>query len=207
MDRDFSQLSSNEQANILNSAYSVFTDTPYDKASTNKIVELAGISKGKLFYYFKSKALLFDYLVEQAIAYVKKAYTYKASFLEKDFLERYITLSRIKQHAFEKEPYLFNFISYVYIHEKERLNPSQLQWIETSQLMVKLALKEGVDVGLFRDDLDPDLVMQLLQYSIDGYQNELTEKFKTINLKEVDLDPYYQEFDEFITSLRKVFYK
>ena len=47
---------------IINSALKEFSINTFQKASTNTIVEDAGISKGLLFHYFGSKEKLYKYL-------------------------------------------------------------------------------------------------------------------------------------------------
>lgn len=207
MDERFHKLSQQEQKKILDSAYEVFTDTPYSKASTNMIVDKAGISKGKLFYYFKDKRTLFNYLIEQGIDYIKTHYIEQLTFEERDFLTRYISVSQVKKAAYEREPYLFNFMSYVYLHEVKRMSHSQRNTIDEYQSLAKTRLKENIDVSLFRDDIEPELVMKLLVYSLDGYERELTEKFRYIEIKNEAMEPYYQEFENLVDTLRKLYYK
>ncbi|MTI56255.1 MAG: TetR/AcrR family transcriptional regulator [Geosporobacter ferrireducens] len=43
--------------------FSEFVEKGYDKASTDRIIQRAEISKSLLFYYFKNKKGLFLYLV------------------------------------------------------------------------------------------------------------------------------------------------
>ena len=57
-----SNLDEKKRIKIINSAMEEFSRNTYQKASTNKIVEKAGISKGSLFNYFQSKEKLYEYL-------------------------------------------------------------------------------------------------------------------------------------------------
>ena len=207
MTHRFLNLSQTAQKTILDSAYQVFTDTPYEQASTNTLVKNAGISKGKLFYYFKDKRTLFHYLVERALEHLQTHYIDQLTFFETDFLKRYIRVAQIEQRAYEKEPHLFAFLSYVHLHESHRLTPEMLAFIEHTQQRMKEALKEGVDVSLFREDLEPTHVMQLLEYSLKGYELDLIETFKQTKIQSVELLPHYQAFEDFIKTLRKIYYK
>lgn len=56
-----------KQARIINAAMKEFVKSGYDKASTNKIVKEANISKGSLFNYFHSKKELYLYLIEYGV--------------------------------------------------------------------------------------------------------------------------------------------
>ncbi len=68
----FSHLSSEKQARIIDASISEFSDNGYETASMNKVVELAGISKGSLFNYFKSKSSLYFYIYNMALREVKE---------------------------------------------------------------------------------------------------------------------------------------
>ena len=59
-----------------------FTGNDYELASTNQIVEEAGISKVSFFYYFKTKKELYKYLIEYSIDYITEEYLNKLDFKE-----------------------------------------------------------------------------------------------------------------------------
>lgn len=50
----FHKLNIEKQQRIINAALNEFVQSGYEKASTNKIVKNAGISKGSLFNYFRN---------------------------------------------------------------------------------------------------------------------------------------------------------
>lgn len=67
----FEQLSYEKQARIVDASVAEFSDRDYETASMNTVVERAGIAKGSLFYYFKTKSLLYDYIYNLALGEVK----------------------------------------------------------------------------------------------------------------------------------------
>ncbi len=67
----FEQLADSKQKSIIDASVYEFADNGFKNASVNKIVEKAGISKGSLFNYFKSKNLLFDHIYQIALREVK----------------------------------------------------------------------------------------------------------------------------------------
>jgi len=58
----FLQLSATKQQKIIQASLAEFAEHGYDLASTNRIVQQAGISKGVLFKYFRDKEALFLYV-------------------------------------------------------------------------------------------------------------------------------------------------
>jgi TetR/AcrR family transcriptional regulator len=67
----FTQLADSKQKSIIDASIYEFANKGFKNASVNKIVEKAGISKGSLFNYFKSKNLLFDHIYHIAFREVK----------------------------------------------------------------------------------------------------------------------------------------
>lgn len=67
----FEHLKDAKQQAIIDASVSEFANNGFKNASVNKIVEQAGIAKGSLFNYFKSKSLLFEYIYSIALTEVK----------------------------------------------------------------------------------------------------------------------------------------
>jgi len=82
----FAALEPAKQERILSAALEEFAEQGYERASTNRIVKKAGIGKGMLFYYFKSKRELFEYLIEYGISFVVDEYLNRIDGEEPDFL-------------------------------------------------------------------------------------------------------------------------
>ncbi len=68
----FRNLSEGKQERIFRTAVEEFASRGYRNASMNNLVKTAGISKGSLFHYFKTKADLFNGIVDIAVAKVKE---------------------------------------------------------------------------------------------------------------------------------------
>ena len=68
----FRNLSSEKQEKVFQAAVGEFASKGYRGASMNSLVKAAGISKGSLFQYFRSKRNLFDAVLEIAVQQVKR---------------------------------------------------------------------------------------------------------------------------------------
>ena len=62
----FEKLEPKRQDGILNAARKEFAAHGFDGASYNRIIELAGISKGAMYYYFADKDDLFRTVIDDA---------------------------------------------------------------------------------------------------------------------------------------------
>jgi TetR/AcrR family transcriptional regulator len=67
----FEQLPEEKQSRIVNASISEFAEKDYETASMNTVVNQAGISKGSLFNYFKTKSVLYDHIYQLALGEVK----------------------------------------------------------------------------------------------------------------------------------------
>ena len=66
----FENLDEDKQDEILNAAAEEFADKGFERASINRIIEAAGISKGSMYYYFEDKADLFSTTVRVAVEHL-----------------------------------------------------------------------------------------------------------------------------------------
>lgn len=88
----FKKLAPEKQEKVFQAAVGEFASHGYRNASMNNLVKTAGISKGSLFQYFRTKSDLFDKVVEISLSRVKQ-------FLRKvrDDTERLSFFQRLEQ--------------------------------------------------------------------------------------------------------------
>ncbi|MCW3490669.1 TetR/AcrR family transcriptional regulator [Dethiobacter alkaliphilus] len=192
---------------MLDAAYREFAEQGFAQASTNRIVKEAGIGKGMLFYYFKSKQELFNYLVEHGLEFVMKEYLSQLDTNQPDFIERYRLAAVNKLNAYVKYPHVFNFFGNLYMNNLEGVPPELAERVNKLQAEGFAKLFTDIDTSLFRKDIPHEQILKLIQWSMDGYTNELLASLKDRNLTEVDFDPYWQDFFEFLQVLRKIYYE
>lgn len=205
--KTFNNLDKNKQTQILNAAMKEFAEKGYELASTNKIVQNANIGKGMLFYYFKSKQDLFYYLLNYSLDFVEMEYFKKVNTKTTDFIERTKQATKIKMEAYANHPDLFHFLGNIFIDQQTKLPvPIQEKFEKFSKLGYSL-LYDNIDTSLFRSDLDVEKAFQLIQWAIDGYQNNLIAQLQGKNLTDVNFDPYWDEFFAYLDVLKKAFYK
>ncbi len=204
----FLKLNPEKKKRILEAAYNEFSRNTYDNASTNRIVKEAGIGKGMLFFYFNSKKDLYIYLVEEGIEYIKREYVDKIDENETDFLEKWKIISRVKFEAYKKRPYIFNFMANVYLNsDMEGLPENLKRRIKEISGVGYGKLFRNIDTSLFRSDFTEEKVSRYIKLMISGYEMELTERLKGTNFNEMDVQPLWDEFYEYIDDLKTIFYK
>ncbi len=203
----FENLDKEKQKKILNAAFKEFAEHGYEHASTNKIVKNAGIGKGMLFYYFKSKKDLYYYLINYGLNFIKKHYLDLINTDESDFIKRLVEATKLKLKAYTKHPELFHFLGDLLINDDLEL-PAELKdkFLELRQLGYDIMF-DNIDTTLFREDIDIEKAFQLIRWSIEGYQNHIIEELKGKKISDVNFDPYWEEFFGYLAVLRRVYYR
>lgn len=206
MNETFKNLDETKQKRILNAALKEFSENGYEQASTNKIIKIAGIGKGMLFYYFNNKKDLYEYLVDYALNVMFNEYLQLIDLEEPDFIERLKQIAQIKAAYLDNHPYVSNFIGTVFLSDEEEL-PEELQTrLVDLQKTGQSLLYKNIDKSLFRNDVDVEKSFKLIQWAFEGYQNELMQQFKDTKIASVDLKPYWDEFYEYLGVLKTTFY-
>lgn len=205
----FNNLDEQKKFRIINAALMEFAEKDYDQASTNQIVKKAGIGKGMLFYYFNSKQDLYYYLIDYCLDKVKEQFLQHIDDEIEDLIDRLKHITRIKLKYLTEYPEVTKFLGAVILGDWSNI-PDDLKH-KYEELFVIANTKtygnQKVEMSLFREDIDANKAYKLIEWSIKGYQDELMEKFKGKNLNNVDLTPYWDEFDEYLKILKTSFYK
>lgn len=205
----FENLDSNKREEILRAALSIFANKGYKDASTNKIVEEAGISKGALFNYFTSKEGLYYYLIDYSLEIIKREYIDQIDSTTIDFIQRMENNSKTKYRYLQKHPEVNQFLSTVLYSELKQLTEN---YQEKFHLLIqkstdKINQSEKIDEHLFKKDINPEKAAQIIELSIEGYLNKLVDLFKQQPINGIDLDNLWDGFDNHLETLREMFYK
>lgn len=203
------KLEKEKKERILNAAFKEFAENGYEKASTNQIVQAAGIGKGMLFYYFNSKKELYIYLINYALDIVANEFLLLIEENIPDFIDRLNHISRLKWEYFMHYPEVNQFLGTVLLSEREKL-PNEVKekyekvWALGS---TKVYRQEGKAQNVFREDIDPEKAYQLIEWAVKGYQEENLQRFTGSKISELDLPQMWEEFDGYLDVLRTAFYK
>ncbi|SER04202.1 TetR/AcrR family transcriptional regulator [Piscibacillus halophilus] len=203
----FNDIQEETQKKIVSAALEEFAEKGYDQASTNRIVKRAGVGKGMLYYYFKNKKELYLYLVENSLEAIEHEYINKIDLSETDFFERLQEIVEFKMKVYFKHSGFFNFMSQVLVMESSHLPDNLANRIDTLRTEGMGKLYQNVDYSRFRDDLDVEKTLQLIQWSLDGYANSIIERLKGIDFSQFEYESYHEEFMEYLEVLKKAFYQ
>jgi len=200
-------LEEDKRERILNAAMSEFLNG-YKKASTDNIVREAGISKGLLFHYFGTKEKLYSFLVEYAVQIVQIEYIDLINVFQKDILDSIWQLSLLKQDLSRRFPTIFEFLTRVYVDDKDCPAKTHIEQFQQIQAKMMKDIYSHIDMSLFRDDIAADKALELIMMMLNGYIQK-TEAY--VREKGVfsgkSYDDFLDEFKQYLDIIRKCFYK
>lgn len=204
----FLNLSDDKQQKIINSALKIFSNSSYKNASTDEIVQEAGISKGSLFHYFKSKKDLYLYLYDYSVDIFKKDFYEKINLDVRDIFKRFANITAVKLDLVRKHPDMFNFIyNAMYIEDDLKLKKEIVKRNDSHILENYNKFFTNIDKSNFRSDIDADKAVQIIILTMEGYSNKEALKVKVYQDNEELYNRWTKEIDEYIELMKKVFYK
>lgn len=190
--------------NIINSAMKEFSSNTFQKASTNIIVEEAGISKGLLFHYFGTKDNLYKYLEYFSFKVITERILDELDWEQKDIFLRLKEISMIKFKIFQEYPYLADFSLRIFqdktVEEIMHANP------DFPLELYSQIYNHNIDYSLFKEDIDMKKALNIIRWTIEKYGDEFRRGTKDGSMK-FDYKAIEKEIYVYIDMLKACFYK
>ena len=192
---------------LINAALQEFATRGFDNASTNVIANKAGISKALMFHYIGSKKELFLVLYDYCLVFLKKEYFDKIDKNEKDIFARLTNTLLLKIEVLLEYPWIFGFVQMAIAENSSEL----VEIISQKKRKVEddsLAEFYGdIDVSNFKEGLDIEKSKEIIFWAISGYAAKVLEIHRGSDLLQADYESIKSEFADYITELKKAFYK
>ena len=162
----FSLLDEKKQKKVYRAAVEEFSLKGYSNASVNSIVQNAGISKGSLFTYFKTKSSLFDGLASIAIDKVKDYLrTVRNDTSEMNIIQRLEMFLRSGFSFIDKHPRLTRIYFNLLYSGDTPFGGKRLQKIHAES---REFLAEFLQKSVKKGDLGPDLDVKRISFLINA---------------------------------------
>ncbi|MFQ6612528.1 MAG: TetR/AcrR family transcriptional regulator [Fidelibacterota bacterium] len=171
----FHRLSDEKRQRILEASISEFSEKGYEAASMNKVVESAGISKGSLFNYFRTKSSLFLYVYHLALQQVK-AYLRDVRDRTKDdpFFDRLQQIMYAGVEFIQGHPHLAK----IYFHLLYTSDaPRSREILNQIRQLSADYLTEIIQQGIQRGEVNPRLKLEQAVFIIDSSLNQFLHHY------------------------------
>ena len=198
----FEQLPEEKQSRIVNASISEFAEKDYETASMNTVVNQAGISKGSLFNYFKTKSVLYDHIYQIALGEVK--------LYLRDVRDETIDLS------FENRLSKVVDSGVLFITEHPRLariyfrlvysgdSPNREKIVNELQAMSDDYLGNIIQDAMDRNELNPNLDKSQSVFFLDAVLNRFLKEYHLV-MNQRSQDTFDKE--EWVKGITKLFTK
>ena len=211
----FLALDEEKRERIISAAMKEFL-VGYKHASTDNIVAKAGISKGLLFHYFGTKENLYTFIVEYVADTIKNEFIDVLNVRQPDIFDSLWQASLLKHELSLRYPDIFDFMTSVYIDVRNNGSPMR----ETVESFMKIRndvmaeIYINADYSLFKDDIDPQMAINTINWAMAGYAEAKAAESSAMNMNEQrgeiireNYEKYLEEFKEYLNFIRRCFYK
>jgi len=205
MNEKFLKLDPAKQEKWLQVICQEFAEQNYEDASTNRIVERAGISKGTLFNYFGNKESLYHDLLRYVLDHFDEYVV--LNFETNDFIERCYVVAQKKMSIYQEMPHVLEFLAMLHVNDFPNVPPELKERMLTMTGETMRQLYDGVDVTLFREDVPATELMRMIGLIFDGHTVEMTARLKSTPLTSHNFEQWMDEFDEMLKHMKQIFYK
>lgn len=158
--------------NILKAATKCFSERGFTETTMDQIAKEAELSKGALYWHFKSKEELFITLKEQNIAKVlqtlKKLFTSKETFeskLAEGFKLYFSSLTQSQRRAAR-----LNMEFWATAPKIFKLNKILNDQYERLHTFLKCTIKDAIEKGELRKEIDSKALTTILLATLDGLE-------------------------------------
>jgi len=200
----FKLIETKKKERLINCAFEEFGTNTFEKASTNRIVKNANVSRGLLYHYFENKQDLYDSLKTFAYEEMLEALQTKVKWEDADILLRIKQIVLIKMEVAKRYPAMLQFLTKM---SEDMSFEEAKQWTEDfAPGFYEQIYTKNIDFALFKDDVDVGRAIKVIMWTIEKYSEEYQNKLRTENF-EMELDTFINELNEYIKLFRTTFYK
>jgi len=201
---------------IINVAIEEFVKNGYDKASTDIITSRAGISKGILFHYFKSKKNLYLYVVTYALKLIiEKTMEALKGVSSPDFFARVKEIYLLKHKItgpYIKETQLISdaILSPPAAVQKEMEEVANTYYSKYQEdfMLEHIYLRELIQTDRLREGITADKVIKMTMFTCEQLGNKYQTLYKN---KQYDFfsepDPLVQELEDYLQIIEYGVYR
>jgi AcrR family transcriptional regulator len=197
----FLALPQERQEYILAAAMRIFGSVGYKKAYVSDVAKEAGISKALVFHYFSNKKTLYLYLLDHTYTIMTSEMNDKSDNTKTDFFDRIADATKKKLSVMKRYPAVNDFLKSVYFETDQEVLTEIREVLSRGENVRSQIAFDGVDKSKFKDEVDPQLVLNILVKFSEGYANASPSGF------EADIDTLIREFEASVALMKNNFYK
>lgn len=140
----------NTKKSIFNSGIKIFSSNGYDGATMDDISQNAGVAKGTLYYHFKSKEEIFNFIIKEGLQNIKER-TEELIKLEENDANKLLTFCKIQLGLVsEYKDFLKVVMGQLWGEDSRQIELRNA--ISEYAKDVEVYVKQAIDKGLIKND-------------------------------------------------------
>lgn len=191
-----------KKASIVDAAVRYFGKYGYKGAHTADIARAAGMSKSALFFYFRNKRSLYEYVVD--VVYEKAVeWVIDDGFWQRDdFFDRMLYLVESKRGIIDEHPYLlaFSLKAFYPTHRDVKGSMGRYNYAKADEMVERFF--SGVDLARFKEGISLQHIASMMVWLADGWMHQ-----RIALGQPVDMDLLLEEFRGWCSMLRFYAYR
>jgi len=185
---------------ILDTAERLFFSRGYDDVSMDGIAHEVELNKATLYLYFKNKEALYAAIVLRGVSILEEEFR-KCMEAEVTGMVKVTLMGQAYYRFSQEHP---DYLRLIHFYGSERFSKENPYTSEigkgygTCRMILQDAVREGIDDGTIRADLDPFLVSMYLMISFMGILSMEDKWKRVIEAEGFSYEEYSREFFRFI---------
>lgn len=197
---NFDELPAERRQHILSACIDEFAERGYRGASTERMAQAAGISKGLLFYHFKNKKNLYLYLLDHTVKVMRERLEKMEPDKTSDFFEWIVRRGLMKRRLGWEEPKLYRLLLDAYLHTSPDIKQDMLKRFAGLFQDAREQLYQEMDTSIFKEGVDPKMAVEMILLVTEGLYNRKLPALQQMSPEEV-LDALQKMQDEIIAYI------
>lgn len=185
-----------------------FAQQGYEKASTNRIVQQAGISKGILFHYFSSKKNLYVTVLDHCLNHLGSFMKEEQAKLPSDLFKRIMHISKMKMRFFLQYPLMYKLIVEAFSSQAPDELSEEIDKRRMELASLTSAAFDDVDPSAFREGVDPSRAFDLVVTAVNALSHRFMAEHYASPSRGLDqLERYTDELQLYLEMLQTGIYR
>lgn len=165
----FHKLELQKRKIIFAASLTEFASYPYDLASTNRIVETAGISKGALFKYFGDKETLYLFVAKQVADEIFACYQNDLNSMPTTFFDSLIWFAKKELEFYSIHPMHYSFLQLLKTNTNLVYQKAISIYQEYVQPVYAMVFSR-FDPTELQDGVQQEQAIQYISWILEGYK-------------------------------------
>lgn len=201
-------LGEEKKSQIINAALQEFAQAGYEKASTNRIIQEAGVAKGLLFHYFGSKKNLYLKTLDMCLDYFLSYFDQRMENISRDYIDRIIEINKMKIKLAAEKPLMQQLVAAAFVDPPPELQTELMERQTKIYNKYMPHLQVDIDKDLFKPGIDQAKAMELVIIVVNAIGDKYIKIFKgSSKTYEEVLAAFINELEIYFKFLKTGIYK